>query len=250
MSFAGGEIPVHGIVLTAENIHEADRRLVILTAEIGKVTAFANYARREKSTLTAASQIFVMGDFVLIPGRSAYRLSRAVIRDAFPDLTKDILAMTYASYFNELTSYFTREGVRAADELNLLYVTYRALTAGKQDFTLIRSIFELKLLDVEGVGLQMGTCMICGRKDHLEGVSFSAGGAVCRDCLPGAGDAMKIRPGTVRALQEILSRPFSTLYGFDTSPEIRRELADVAEKWLGKHCDRQFKSLDILKSFM
>ena len=58
------------------------------------------------------------------------------------NLSKDIEKMAYASYACEMISYFTREGIPAVDELNLLYVTIKAILAERQSLTLIKSIFE------------------------------------------------------------------------------------------------------------
>ena len=53
-------IEVHGIILDTSLIKEYDKRLVILTSELGKITVFANGVRRKNSMLTAVSQKFVM----------------------------------------------------------------------------------------------------------------------------------------------------------------------------------------------
>ena len=58
-------IKVLGIVLKAEPIGEYDRRVVILTREKGKISAFARGARKPTSAFLAPTSPFTFGTFEL-----------------------------------------------------------------------------------------------------------------------------------------------------------------------------------------
>ncbi len=239
-------ITVQGIVLDTSLIKEYDKRLVLLTAELGRITVFANGARRKNSPLTAVSQKFVMGSFILRPSRSAYSLVSADVKEMFTELSYDLEKMAYASYVCELAGYFTQEAVGAKDELNLLYVTFKAILADRQSLGLIKSIFECKLLDIEGLGLEMTRCVISGVESNLHHISVEDGGLVADAVVNKAKNPLYITDDAIYAIRYILSRSIGALYSFDIAINTCAELDDIMTKYLNVHVDRHFKSLDIL----
>ena len=98
------EIAEKGIVLSAVPYGEYGKRIVILTANLGRITAFANSIRKQTSRLTPAGQSFVMGEFRLRPGRDSYNLISADIEESFIELDgqlPDISDLEVENYFIE-----------------------------------------------------------------------------------------------------------------------------------------------------
>ena len=111
------EVTLHGIVLSSSLQSEYDRRMVVLTKERGRITVFATGVRRGTNPLQSKTQMFVMGSFTLIPARDSYRLVNIDVDEYFHQLTMDIDAYCYASYFCEVMGFMTHEGDRAADSM-------------------------------------------------------------------------------------------------------------------------------------
>ena len=79
-------IQTTGMVLYAAPVGEFDKRLILLTGDRGKITAFARGAKRTGSLLRAASRPFAFGTFTLSETRDAYNLYGAEIENYFEGL--------------------------------------------------------------------------------------------------------------------------------------------------------------------
>lgn len=243
---------VTGMVLSAMPIGEYDKRLVILTKERGRISAFAKGARKSNSSLLACSQPFSFGTFMLYQGRNSYSVNSAEIQNYFEDLRKDLVKVTYGMYFCEVAAYLTYENVEATGILKLLYQSLRALTHEKIPDELVRSIFELKILDFNGETPHVFACVKCGKKpdeqqEYLRGFSSKMGGLLCKDCEGLAKDLLVLSSATVYTLQYIVSSPVEKLYTFVLKEDCLEEVKKVAKQYMECYANGTFHSLEMLK---
>lgn len=240
-------VTVTGMILSAVPIGEYDRRIVMLTKEKGKISAFAKGARRQNSALMGMTNPFSFGEFTLYEGRSSYNLMQANISNYFMELSTDFEGAYYGFYFMEFADYYTREYNDETQMLRLLYQSLRALTSKKIRRELVRCVFELKALVVNGEYPEVFRCACCGATDR--GVVFSSKnrGLICGECRSLASDGIHIGKSTLYTLQYIVSSPIEKLYTFTVSDEVLEQLQRIMKQYLGMYVEKKFKSLEILE---
>jgi len=243
-------VALTGMILTASPMKEYDRRVEILTRERGRISAFAQGARKVGSALSACTLPFTFGEYMVYEGKSSYNVKSGMIQKFFGDIAGDYDLTCYASYFAEMAQYFTRENVEASEEVLLLYMTLLAMQNGKVPFKLIRVIYEMRLMMIEGQGLEMFECLRC-HETGTRAVYFAAGGLVCEKCAAkeielSKGYPLLLGADALYSLQYILSSPIERLYSFVVAPEVLDELEHFMRGYLGRYLPHHFKSLDFI----
>lgn len=246
----GEKLALTGMVLLAVPIGENDKRVVILTKERGKISAFAKGARRQNSSLLAAANPFSFGTFYCYEGRSSYNLVQADIDQYFSELHTDFEGAYYGFYFLEFADFYSGENNDESQMLNLLYVSLRALVRGTPDHVLVRYIYELKAMVINGEYPQVFSCLECGREDGLAAYWPARESLVCRDCAAGQNGLLTLSGSTVYTLQYIISAPLNKLYSFTVTREVFTELKMVMERFRSRHIEKKFKSLEVLNTIL
>lgn len=204
-----------GIIIKAEPIGEYDRRVVILTENRGKISAFARGARRPNSKFVASTNPFVFGNISLFAGRNSYTLTDMEAVEYFDSLRLDFDKSMYGMYFLELADYYTRENNDDRDMLKLLFVSLKALSRGLIDNRLIRAIFELRAVAVNGEfpGLEL--------RSMSETAEYT--------------------------IKFIISADFAKLYSFTLKDEVMNEVINYSTLVVDKMIHHSFNSLLLLE---
>lgn len=207
------------LVLSSTPVGEYDRRVVLLTRERGRIACFARGARRPGSPVMAASLPFCFGTYRIREGRNSNVLVEAKIQTFFEKIRSDMEATCYASYFAEVLRYITRENNDEAALLLLAFQSLRALESGRIPARLIRAVFEIRTLRIEGEFL-----------------------------MPQEADGFS--PAAMQAVAHIAESPLKNLYTFAVSDSVLAELEHIAEVSMERSLHHWFESLEILRTLM
>ena len=211
-------VTVRGMVLKHSPSGDYDWVATIFTRERGKITAFARSARKPVSKLSGTVEPFCFGTFKLFAGRNSYNIVEADIENYFEGFRTDLEGACYGTFFLELASYYSRENIEDAALLNLLYISLKALLKESIPNKLVRCIFELRALVIEGE-------------------------------YPGPSADLNLSGGCIYAMQHISESPLEKLYTFGVTDEVLFELCRVTALFRKRYIDRPLKSIEMLSAF-
>lgn len=207
---------VRGMVLKHVPVGDYDWVVTILTIELGKITAFAKGARKPNSKLSGCVEPFCYGTFKLYVGRTSYNITDADIQNYFEGFRHDLDGALYGTFFLEIADYYCHENNIDTELLKLVYQSLRALEKDSLNNRLVRCIFEIRALYIEGE-------------------------------YPGAPADIKWSDSTLYTLEFITRMNIEKLYTFTVSNEVLEELIIIAEKFRQRFIDKELKSLSMLE---
>lgn len=243
-------VEVTGMVISSMPVGEYDRRVVLLTKERGRIAAFAKGARRPNSQLMSVTRAFVFGRFQLYEGRTSYNIRQAEISNYFEEVLTDLDAVCYACYFAELAEYYARENLDASQIINLLYASLKALVNDNIPDELVRYIYELRLIWINGECPEFFKCKSCGNGDNLVAFSMNHFAVFCKECMKYKGqqitDAVYLDQSAFYTIQFIIATPIAKLFTFVVSDEVLAQLRMVAGRIRAVTFDKKMKSEEML----
>ena len=240
-----GLVTLTGLVLYSSDVGEFDKRLVILTKEAGRITAFAKGARRPNNPLVAACSPFCFGVFDAFEGRNSYHISKANISNYFRDLVLDYDKVCLGSYFLEVADFLSVEGMDERNRLALLYQSLKALESGKFSHRLLKNIYDLKTWVIDGEYPNVFNCTCCGKKENLTAFSLKRHGMLCKECA-NLEAGSNISSSTLYTMQFIVSSTIEKLYTFVLNEETEEELTRILDGYRLNYRSHKYKSEEFL----
>lgn len=230
-----------GIVLRGYPFGEADRVVVLLSPNRGKLRTVAKGVLKTTSRFGGRLEPFTHVDLVLYEGKNLDTITQVSIIEGFPRLRDDLDRVVAAGTMVEAVDAVAQEDESSLRLFLLLQRGLRALDAGIVGNHLITS-FLLKLAGVVGVAPALDSCAACGRHEDLAVFSFSNGGVLCQRCRGDRG--VKLRPGLTDYMAALERAEFTELP--EAEPSLMSDAMGVARRFVEYHLDRSLTSLAVL----
>jgi len=231
-----------GVVLRTYRLGEADRIIVLMTEQHGKVRAVAKGVRRTSSKFGARLEPLTHVDLLLWQGRSDLDIVNQVeVIETFRAVREDLSRVAKGLALLEVTDQIAQERHPDRRLFAMLVGALRALSNNDADPTLLAPAFFLKVLVLEGAMPVLDACASCGEADgDVELVAFDLveGGTLCRRCRQGR----PMSGAALLLLRRILGGDLAAVLA-GPPPEGADEVAELATGAMEGHLDRRIRSV-------
>jgi DNA repair protein RecO (recombination protein O) len=231
-----------GVVLRTYRLGEADRIVVLLTEQHGKVRAVAKGVRRTTSKFGARLEPLSHVAMLLWQGRSELAVVNQVeVVDTFRAVREDLERVARGLSMLEVADQLAQEGHPDAGLYRMLVGALRALADQRTDPFLVAPAFFWKALAHEGAEPVLSGCAACGEPAaSVELVAFDLveGGALCRSCRRGR----PVSPAAFALVRQILDGSLGRVLS-GPRPACADEVAALATEAMEAHLDRRLRSV-------
>jgi DNA repair protein RecO (recombination protein O) len=229
-----------GVVLRTHRLGEADRIVVILTAEHGKIRAVAKGVRKTKSRFGSRLEPLSHVNLLLYHGRELDVVNQADTVESPRDLRDDLDRLTQGIALLEAIDQLTPDREPVPHLYRMLVGALRTL--GTSASQLVVPAFYWKLLAAEGVRPELDRCVRCAADGPLVAFDLDEGGVLCRGCRQGTG----LSPAGLALLRQVLGGQLQAALSIPPSPATT-EVALLATRAMEHHLERRLRAVALLE---
>lgn len=234
-----------GIVIRTTDYSETNKIVTIYTREWGKVGVMARGAKKPNSRLTAITQLFSYGYFLIQKGNGLGTLQQGEMISSMRTIREDIILTAYASYILELTDKCTDEKKPNPYLFELLLQTLHYMNE-EYDLDILIHIYEMKMLNSLGLYPILNKCAVCGQKDGHFSFSIRENGFICHRCLEKDPYHLKISNASIRLLRIFYYFDLSRLGDISVKIETKKELKKIIDAYYEEYSGMNLKSKKFL----
>jgi DNA repair protein RecO (recombination protein O) len=220
------------LILRTESVGENDRLITALTEAHGLLRAYANGAKKPRSSLHGATQSFAYGSYEFARRKDTYIVTDAQARGVFfHGLAADLSRLSLAGYFSAVCEELAPCEEPAPEQLRLTLNTLHFLSSGLRPQLLLKAALELRLLCLAGYQPDLnglGNYLDC----HL--------GRLVMEPAPGR---VLVSPPVCAAMRHICSSALERVFRFALPEKHLRALSAATQEFLMHQTGKRFPEL-------
>lgn len=225
-----------GVVLRTYKLGEADRIIVMLTEEHGKIRAVAHGIRKTGSKFGARLEPGSHVHALVAEGQNLSSISQVEAIDSVAHLVGDLDHVTSALAMLEAVDQLALEHEPAPGLYRMLVGALR--TVSSRGGPLVVPAFYWKVLAAEGIRPELDVCVSCGEGGPFVTFDMNHGGVLCRACRSGA----PITADALELMRDILGGQLNRALSVPASP-VTHEVAGHAARAMEHHIERRLRTV-------
>lgn len=234
-------LKVNGIIIAENSSGDFDKMLTMLTPNLGKINCTAKGARRTKSQLLSATQIFTFGEYMLFKGGDTYTINSCETIEMFYNLRTDLDKLIYASHITKIINDITTENQNSFYILKLYLNTLYAMSETDKNLDFIISVFKMRLMKIIGFAPSILECVSCKSKENLTAFSFKDNGFKCTNCKKLENGAFNITEASKNAIIYSTKADAKKIFSFNLSDKALKEFEIVSRLYLNEKLEKEYK---------
>jgi DNA repair protein RecO (recombination protein O) len=230
------------VVLRTYKLGEADRIVVLLARDHGKVRAVAKGVRKTKSKFGARLEPISHIEVQLYTGRGELDIvTQAESVDSFRLVREDLDRLRHAVTMLEAVDQIAQDGEPAPRIYQMLLGALRTLETESPQ--LVLAGFFWKLLALEGFAPMLDECAMCGATEPLVAFDLDHGGVLCVSCRRG----QPISAEALELLRMVLGGRLVEALDEPPGPAAT-ELENLATRSMEHVLERRLRSASVLEN--
>ncbi|MFA6423354.1 MAG: DNA repair protein RecO [Patescibacteria group bacterium] len=209
---------INCIILKRKNFMEADRLVTVFTRDLGKLKLLAKGSRKPLSKMGGILQTFNLVHLLVHRGRTFDIITGGNLIEAFKP--KNLEDVSEIFTIAELIDKFIAEEDPHPEVYDLVKELY--------DFEpneVLLNYFKFKLLDLVGLGPELGNCVNCSNKLEQDGNGFSPmQGVLCPKCLH---LGFPVKNETIKFLRLTLNKDADFIFRLKMDDEAIEEIGKI-----------------------
>ena len=262
---------IKGVVLSETAVGEFDKFMTVLT-ENGKISVFGNGVKRLKSPNFVGCQLFSYSEFTVSERGDKYYLREASLIESFFGMRGSIEGISLANYIAEVAADISLDGESSRELLSLVLTCLYVIAEGKKPIPQVKAVFELRAMCIAGFTPDIVGCDGCGKYNlNIYYFDVEGGNFLCEDCFgrrnadfenalhrssesegiySGTRLIMILSPDVYVAMRYVIYCRPQRIFAFELRDSALDYLADVCEKYLVCHMEKNYRTLDFYKNIV